>query len=179
MCRPGVVDCTTGRAYPGFCKPLCGGGCDPFIWVTGDCSCDCKCTYKCGYTPYGGRTICGDDMAYVPSCVAPPLRWAAPAVPSPPSGHVVHLPPCPPPLSPKPGPRPTYATPPTPAGESPPSAPTPEPEPAPTKTDERTPPENEEQPDEAPVEGDAPSAAAAQPRTLHDARNDRWQLPRL
>lgn len=100
MCRPGVVDCTTGRAYPGFCKPLCGGPCDPFMWLAGDCSNCCCCSYKCGYTPYGGRTVCGDEMVYGPSCISPPLQWAAPAVPSAPSGHVVHLPP--PPLPPAP-----------------------------------------------------------------------------
>lgn len=92
MCRTGVIDCTTGRAYPGYCKPLCGGPCDPFMWLAGDCSTCCCCSYKCGYTPYGGRTHCGDDMVYGPSCVAPPLRWADPAVQVPPGGHVVHLP---------------------------------------------------------------------------------------
>ncbi len=95
MCRSGVVDCTTNRSYPGFCKPLCGGPLDPFVWLAGDCSTCCCGASKCGYTPYGGRTCCGDDMVYTPSCISPPLRWAAPALPTAPSGHVVHLPPAP------------------------------------------------------------------------------------
>jgi len=90
MCRPGVVDCTTGRPYAGYCKPLCGGPLDPFVWAAGDCSTCCCCVYECGYIPYGGRTFCGDDMVYSPSCVAPPLRWAPPAIPTPPTGHIVH-----------------------------------------------------------------------------------------
>ena len=82
MCRPGTIDCTTGRAYPAFCKPLCGGPFDPFIWVTGDCNCDCCCGPICGaYTPYGGRTHHGESV-FVPGCVGPPLQWASPAVPT-------------------------------------------------------------------------------------------------
>ena len=81
MCRPGVVDCTTTRTYPAFCKPLCGGPLDPFVWVTGDCN-TCCCGSMCGaYTPYGGRTCHGDQITFEPSCSAPPLRYAPPAVP--------------------------------------------------------------------------------------------------
>lgn len=192
MCRPGVVDCTTGRAYPAFCKPLCGGPCDPFVWLAGDCSCNCRCSYKGAYTPYGGWTCCGDKMAYVPSCVAPPLRWAPPAMPSPPGGHTVHLPPCPPPLSPKKAaPNQTTTAPPSPAPALPPGAPTPEPDttlPTPPEASDAgaalpAPPEPGEPPaetDAPPVENDdAPAATGSRPRILHDARNDRWQLPRL
>ncbi|HEX6984886.1 MAG TPA: hypothetical protein VF170_05890 [Planctomycetaceae bacterium] len=122
MCRPGVIDCTTNRAYPGFCKPLCGGPCDPFMWLAGDCSTCCCCAYRCGYTPYGGRTICGEDMVYNPSCVAPPLRWAAPAMPAPPTGHVVY-PPGPPMPRPAVPPAPPAATSKSTAPATPPAAP--------------------------------------------------------
>ncbi|MBA3315737.1 MAG: hypothetical protein M3552_18230 [Planctomycetota bacterium] len=152
MCRPGVIDCTTGRAYPGFCKPLCGGPCDPFMWIAGDCSTCCCCSYKCGYTPYGGRTHCGDDMVYGPSCVAPPLRWAAPAVPMPPWGHTVHLPgPLCPPVTPAPLISPPDAVPPVPPPTAPP----------------------------ADAFSGSELQTEAGPRILHDARNDRPERSRL
>ena len=93
MSRPGVIDCTTGRAYPGFSKPLCGGPFDPFVWLAGDCQTCCAGCLECAYTPYGGLTHHGEDMYYTPSCVAPPLKWAPPALPEAPGGHAVYCPP--------------------------------------------------------------------------------------
>ena len=151
MCRPGMVDCTTNRTYPGFCKPLCGGPCDPFMWLAGDCDTCCCCLYEGGFTPYGGWTCCGDEMVYSPSCVVPPLRWADPAVPMPPSGHMVHVPPgayCPPgavpPVPPGPLPESSNAT-----LLAPPAAPV---------------------PSDEPLESE-PNAFRA-PGVLYDARND-------
>jgi hypothetical protein len=165
MCRPGVIDCTTSRAYPGFCKPLCGGPCDPFMWLAGDCSTCCCCSYKCGYTPYGGRTCFGDDMTYTPSCVSPPLRWAPPAQPSAPFGHTVYPPG--PPLVPKaPSPLPTYGDAPGAATTAnPPVAPPSDPEPAPD-TDE-----SYEPPLRSPPADIEPEVRTG-PRILHDARNE-------
>lgn len=159
MCRPGVIDCTTNRAYPGFCKPLCGGPCDPFMWIAGDCSTCCCCAYCGGYTPYGGRTICGEEMVYSPSCVAPPLRWEPPAFPAPPIGHVVHLPPAP---------RPAAANvPPT-----PPVAPPAEAKPLREPDEEFLPPVEPYDPPVGP-------AVQPDPMILHDARNERPERSRL
>ena len=187
MCRPGVIDCTTGRAYPGFCKPLCGGPCDPFVWACGDCSTCCCCALECGYTPYGGRTVCGDDMTYQQSCEAPPLRWSPPATPAPPTGHVVHVPPhlrrptgAATKLPPAPAPAKNSATPPT----APPAEPSPlPPEDTPAKLSDDPPVGSEAAPDDTP-ESDGPPAALRFPAErsespiLQDARNDRWELPR-
>ena len=93
MSRPGVVDCTTGRAYPGFSKPLCGGPFDPFVWLAGDCETCCAGCQKCSFTPYGGRTHCGEEMRYTPSCVGPAFQIAAPAVPQSPWGNPPSCPP--------------------------------------------------------------------------------------
>lgn len=154
MCRTGVIDCTTGRAYPGFCKPLCGGPLDPFVWAAGDCSTCCCCAYECAYNPYGGLTCCGEDMVYGPSCVAPPLRWSPPAVPSTPFGHTVHPP------GPVSVPSPTVA-PPMPASDEPASPAVP---PAAPPSDPTL---------------DYESNAETGPRILHDARNDRPERSRL
>lgn len=163
MCRPGVIDCTTSRAYPGFCKPLCGGPCDPFMWAAGDCSTCCCCCYKCGYTPYGGRTCLGDDMAYTASCVSPPLRWAPPAQPSAPFGHTVY-PPGPPQILTAPAPRPLHGG--ASSSSQPPANPPVAP-PAGPKLDQ----DEFEQPHKSPpneLEPEVPSG----PRVLHDARNE-------
>lgn len=174
MCRPGVIDCTTNRAYPGFCKPLCGGPLDPFMWAAGDCSTCCCCSYRCGYTPYGGRTICGDDMVYTPSCVSPPLRWAPPAVPAPPTGHVVHLPGPAPPRKPPvpPAAAPVPPSPPESIPETPPAAPPAEPSPLPGDEPEV------EEPFELPGPLTEPEARSG-PRILHDARNEHPDRTRL
>jgi hypothetical protein len=163
MCRSGVIDCTTGRAYPGFCKPLCGGPCDPFVWLAGDCSNCCCCAYKCAYTPYGGITCCGDEMVYGPSCVAPPLKWAPPAVPTAPSGHTVY----PPGPAMGPGPASAPAAPPMPATAEPSTTDTP----AATNTVPAAPPSAETSGTESEIE--------PAPSILHDARNDRPERSRL
>ena len=93
MSRPGVVDCTTGRAYPGFSKPLCGGPFDPFVWLAGDCQTCCAGCQKCSLTPYGGHTHCGEEMRYTPSCVGPAFQIAAPAVPGSSWGRATACPP--------------------------------------------------------------------------------------
>jgi hypothetical protein len=173
MCRPGTVDCTTGRAYPAFCKPLCGGPCDPFMWLAGDCDTCCCCLYEDAFTPYGGYTVCGEKMTFAPSCVAPPLRWSPPAMPMPPGGHVVHLPEPRPPLSPKAGrsaSEPSKA-PPAPVDKDAPTAPAPEP-PA-----EDVPPDEWEMPKRVGEEPE-PAAARREPRILYDARNDQRQPSR-
>lgn len=157
MCRTGVIDCTTGRAYPGFCKPLCGGPADPFVWLAGDCSTCCCCSYECAYTPYGGLTCCGDEMVYGPSCVAPPLRWAPPAVPTLPTGHIVHPPG---PITP-PGPAPIAA--PAPELKATPSLPSDTPPTAPPSDPSL----------------DYESDLDAGPRILHDARNEQPERSRL
>ena len=158
MCRTGVIDCTTGRAYPGFCKPLCGGPLDPFVWAAGDCSTCCCCAYQCAYTPYGGITCCGDEMVYGPSCVAPPLRWAPPAVPATPYGHNVY----------PPGP----VAVPTPAANS---------EVAPPMPADAAPLAPAAPPAAPPVDPtlDYESDSGNGPRILHDARNERPERSRL
>ena len=123
--RPGVVDCTTGRAYPGYSKIACGDPCDNLrcLGMLGCCDGD-ACGFwhygllKCAFNPYGGTSPCGDDMVYRLGCTAPPLVWAPPAIPTPPDGHTVYLPPA---VSPTPLPTKSLLSPP-PAPTAPPSA---------------------------------------------------------
>ena len=79
--RSGTIDCTTGRAYPAFSKPL-SGGIDPFTLCCDNCPFACA-SAQCGaYTPYGGNLKHGGPMKFVPGCTSPPLAYAPAAVPA-------------------------------------------------------------------------------------------------
>ena len=81
FCRQGTIDCTTGRAYPAFCKPL-SGGCDPSVWFCDKCPHDCATTVCGAYTPYGGNLHHGEPTQFVPACAGRPLAYAPAAVPA-------------------------------------------------------------------------------------------------